>query len=312
MFAMKQPFYQVDDLDGSWTEAIQANAESVDDDQPEMESETKTEEEVEQVTEETAEVTEETATKEEEATEQSTLDDETEIDLGEGRQAVKLAELKSGYLRQSDYTKKTQELATQRKDFESELSEVEPLRGMKHFLDSNPWLQSQINTFIQEFSQTGSISLDEAIQDAQYGQYINSLMAHNNQLRQELDSISGKYGELEFGTSMDKVVSELKREYGDLLTEEYETSIRGRAKEQSLSSDVVKEIADGHLSKQKLLLNQNNTKKTKKDTEVKTIQSLQEQRSKLPTPRSTGQRPSAVTKPIEDMDWIEAIKAGVK
>lgn len=309
---IKLPYFNVDDM--GWMDAIKASAEpTTDEGQPTAEPEVEALEEESEVEQEQDVETDVDPEVEKEVTEEKpTLDDEAEIDLGEGRQPVKLAELKSGYLRQSDYTKKTQELATQRKEVETQLSEVEPLRGMKTFLDSNPWLANQINTFIQEFSQTGAISLDDALQDAQYGQYINSLLAHTQKLEKELSETKGKYGELEFGTSMDKVVSGLRAEYGDLLTEEYESQLRERAKSQSLSSDVVKEIAEGHLSKQKLQQQQSNSKKTKRDIESKTVQSLQETKTKLPTPKSNGQRPSQVTKPVEEMSWIEAIRAGVK
>lgn len=46
-----------------------------------------------------------------------TIDDDYEVSVGDSN--VKFAELKQGYLRHSDYTKKTQELAAQRKEVET-------------------------------------------------------------------------------------------------------------------------------------------------------------------------------------------------
>ena len=46
------------------------------------------------------------------------LASEVEVDLGEGPTTVTIDELRSGYLRQADYTRKTQELAAQRSDLE--------------------------------------------------------------------------------------------------------------------------------------------------------------------------------------------------
>lgn len=57
----------------------------------------------------------------------ATLDDDTDVDV-DGR-AVKLRELRDGYLRQSDYTRKTQALAEERKSFEGQKAEAERARG---------------------------------------------------------------------------------------------------------------------------------------------------------------------------------------
>lgn len=46
------------------------------------------------------------------------LSSEVTVDLGEGPTTVTIEELRSGYLRQADYTRKTQELAAQRSDLD--------------------------------------------------------------------------------------------------------------------------------------------------------------------------------------------------
>ncbi|MDG7127589.1 hypothetical protein OVO10_10640, partial [Streptococcus pneumoniae] len=54
-----------------------------------------------------------------EAAEVPSFGDDTEVEVNGER--VKVKDLKSGYLRQSDYTRKTQELATQRQHAESQI-----------------------------------------------------------------------------------------------------------------------------------------------------------------------------------------------
>ena len=51
-----------------------------------------------------------------------------EIDTVNGKQEVTLSELTQGFMRQSDYTKKTMELAEQRKQFEGENQEVSQIK----------------------------------------------------------------------------------------------------------------------------------------------------------------------------------------
>jgi flagellar motor switch/type III secretory pathway protein FliN len=69
-------------------------------------------------TEEQEEEVEEPETEEEEPSgEIEEVPDDAKFKVGESE--ITLGELKKGYLRESDYTRKTQELATQRKNFES-------------------------------------------------------------------------------------------------------------------------------------------------------------------------------------------------
>lgn len=305
MFKVRQPFYNVDGAQTSGWGGFFApppESEPADDEQPEMDSEAEADETEET---ETVEATADETADEEGVTDtqEPAFNDETEVDLGEGRQAVKLAELKQGYLRQSDYTKKTQALADERKTFEAERAEWEPVKGLNDFLTANPWLAQQINQFVSDFSQTGTISLEEALADATYGQYINSLMAQNTQLQKQLDSVNAKFGELEFTGTMRDLKSGLKAEYGELATDEYLNTIEQRAKDEKLPLNVLKEIAEAHLSKKQLEKAQKEAKTASKKAEADTIRTLQEQRKSTPPgPRSQGQRPSQET-PDTNKDW---------
>lgn len=66
-------------------------------------------------------------TDEESEQQDATLDDDTEVDVDGS--PVKLSELRSGYLRQSDYTRKTQALAEERKSLDQNKAEAERLRS---------------------------------------------------------------------------------------------------------------------------------------------------------------------------------------
>jgi hypothetical protein len=236
------------------------------------------------------------------------LSDDTEIELGEDRQPVKLAELKQGYLRQSDYTKKTQALADERKAFETERQHFEPVKQWLDYINGNPWLFQQINTAIREFNSTGVLPIEEVMQDAQYGRYINHLMAENNRLQSQLGTLQAEKGEIEFSTTMNGVIGDLKTEYGDLLTPEYEQQLRDQAKADGLKPEVVKKMAKGDLAEQKLQQEQAKSKKAGKEAEARTIQKLQEKRNALPPqPRSSAQRP-ADEAPEENMSWFDLAK----
>lgn len=239
----------------------------------------------------------------------SPFDDEAEVELGEGRQPVKFAELKQGYLRQSDYTKKTQALATERQTFETERASWEPAKQTDEFLRTNPWLAQQINSFIQEFKNTGSIPIEEAMQDMQYGQYINTLVADVTRLTLENQSLRGDYEGIKLTSEMTGLQNDLKAEYGELVTPEYIQSLQERGKAEKLSTATLKDIAEGYLTKQQMQQNKQDVKKVTKETQAKTIQSLQEKRSSLPPqPKQNGQRPGDNAPDTSTMDWMQMAK----
>lgn len=233
------------------------------------------------------------------------FNDETDVELGEGRQPVKLAELKQGYLRQSDYTKKTQALADERTTFEAERTALEPARKHDAFIKANPYLYQKFNEAVQAFQSTGVLPLAEVLDDVQYGQYINHLMAENNRLSAELNTASGKLGDMEFSTSMNSVITELKADYGDLITPEYEQELRDQAKTEKLKPELIKKMAKGDLAEKKLKL-QPDPKTLTKETQAKTVQQLQEQRKTLPPqPRSSGQRPANDAPDESSKSWMD-------
>lgn len=202
--------------------------------------------------------------------------DDTDIDLGEGRNPVKFAELKSGYLRQSDYTKKTQALSEERKAFESERAELEPVRGWLDHISSNPYLYQQINQAIQEWENTGVLPIEEVLQDAHYGKYINHLMAENTNLTQRLQELEGKTHEYEVSNQTKELISELKAEFGDLVSADYEQDLIQQAKETGYSKDVLKRMAKGDLADLKIKQLSSESQKTKQKVEAETIKKIQQ------------------------------------
>lgn len=252
---MEQQFEAVESVETEVQETP-VDTELVADDQPGTESET------------------DTATEQPEPTEQPLFNDDMEIDLGEGRNPVKLAELKSGYLRQSDYTKKTQELSAQRQEFEALQQEYEPVKGWLDYIQQNPYLFNTINQAIEQWNNLGEPIELEAVLDTEAGPYINHLITRVSELESELNRVSGEYQETKFGTEMNGVLSDLKAEYKELLTPEYEQSLMQQAKEQGLSPELVKRIAKGDLAEMKL--KSATSQKQKQQIEAETIKKIQQ------------------------------------
>jgi hypothetical protein len=282
----------------------ETTTEEVVDDQPEVESETETEvvEKGEELTEDVVEPDSE-ETEEETTEETPAFDDDTLIDLGDGTKPLTLKELKAGNLRQSDYTKKTQALAEERNAFEAEKAELEPVRDWLSYINSNPYLMQRVNEAIQTWNTLGEIPPLEEVLDTQAGPYINHLITENNKLQKELDQIQGEYQNTKFDSDMNSLVSDLKAEYGDLITSEYESQLRQQAKQEGLSTDVIKRIAKGDLAEQKL----QQTKLDSKKVEAKTKQKIRE--TKLPPqPKAKGNKP-APAEPSLDGSWEDFFKS---
>lgn len=262
--------------------------------QPETDTDTETldegeeQEEVEELDDSSNDHTEDAQESEEEAEDSDTVEtpiveDDPDVEMGEGRKSVKMSELKNGYLRQADYTKKTQELATQRKEVETMRDSLKGAESWHNHMQANPWLWNQITQAMEVFNQTGVAPLEEALADAQYGHYINHLMAENTQLKREMEGLRGDYEGVKLTSEMSQLRNELKSEYGELVTDDYMKSLQDRAKAEKLSSATLKEIAEGHLAKQQLKKSQTSAKKISKEAEARTIQKLQETRTKSPT-----------------------------
>lgn len=272
-----------------WSSFLSEQLTETVDDQPEVESEveevskdTVTDDEVEPDSDEQQEETEET----EETEEKPAFDDDTLIDLGDGTQPIPLKELKAGNLRQADYTKKTQALAAERTEFESEKAELEPVRGWLDYINSNPYLMQRVNEAISTWNNLGEIPPLEEVLDTEAGPYINHLITENNRIQSELDRINGEYQNTKFDSDMNTLVTDLKAEYGDLITPEYEQQLKDQAQQEGLSTDVLKRIAKGDLAEQKL----QQTQKDSKKVEAKTKQKIRE--TKLPPqPKKVAQQP---------------------
>jgi len=272
---------EFNEIEEDESEEVEADEVEADEDQPETESEDDTPEVVE----------------------------DPEYELGDGKKKVKLSELKEGFMRTSDYTKKTQELASQRKEVEAQTEKLKPVQDWLTHMEDNPWLWGQINQAIEEFNRSEVLPLQEVLQDAQYGAYVNRLTADNNRLKRELDSVKGEYEGVKLNTEFSKLKGELSTDYGDLVTPEYMQSLQDRAKKEKLSTSTLKEIAEGHLAKEKLKSQSTNVKKETKKAEAKAVQSLAETRRNAPSrPKPAAQAP-AKTDVVRNEGWKEFFKS---
>jgi len=289
----------------SWMEDLQsidysaADDEQTDDSDSDAEVETDTDEGNEQE-------------QEQEVEETPAVDEDPDIEMGEGRQPIKLSELKNGYQRQSDYTKKTQELAAQRKEVEAQAEKLKPVSDWLTHIESNPWLWQQINAAIEQFNTTEAFPIDEVLQDAQYGKYVNHLMAENTRLKSELERVNGEYEGVKLTGEMNTLRSELTAEYGELVTDEYMQQLQERGKTEKLSTSTLKEIADGHLAKKAMQASKQDVKKATKQAEAKAAQKLAETRQKAPeVPKAPSAAPKGDSIDYSNMSWEETLRAAV-
>lgn len=292
----------------SWGDTLREAAATVED-QPIEESETvaepvETEEQEETVvTEDDGAQVDEDHPEAESETEAPAYNDDTEVEMGDDRKPVKLSELKAGYQRQSDYTKKTQELASQRRELESQMETLKPAQEWLSYMNSNPWVFNQIDAALKEFHASGVLPIQEALQDAQYGQYINHLMAENSRLSKELEGVKGEYEGVKINSSMTSLRNELKEEYGDLVTDEYMSTLQDRAKNERISTETLKEIAEGHLAKQKL-----KAQPTTKQAEAKAFQRIQEVRKTAPVAPKPAATQSAPPPAPTNESWADMFR----
>lgn len=232
------------------------------DDQPqqeESESETDNEEE----------------TEDSEESEEGAKDDVLTIEIDGEEQEVSFDEVKNGYLRYSDYTKKTQSLAEERKEFDSKVEEMKPVMEEVEFWNKNPYLKEQIDQAVKEFQNTGFVPLEKVLDNSEQGQYINYLLHENTQLKDQIEQSNQKYQSVEFENNFKELTNDLKQEFGDLVDDELTQELRKQAEDEGLSIDVVKRIAKGELADKKIAkMNEENEKKTKQ-VEAETIKNIQ-------------------------------------
>jgi hypothetical protein len=300
-----------DEESTSWDEYLSEQVESISvDDQPEVESEEHQEEvedtiehEVEPNDSEQTDESEEEVEEDNEEDAHTELSDDTEISLGEDKQPVTLSELKQGYLRQSDYTKKTQALSEERKEIESLQEEIKPVQAWLNEWAENPYLVEQITQAIQSWKSTGVLPLEQVLNDPG-AKYINHLMRENKQLKQQLEDTETNYQSTKFESEFASLTHQLQADYGELANDEYLNELRTQASEQGLSIDVLKRIADGDLAKKQL-------EQEKQNSKTAVAKAKQKQKSKRlpPQPSQKGQKPAKADPTDVDTDsWVDFLK----
>ncbi len=127
---------------------------------------------------ETTEEEQPTEDAEPEAAEVPSFGDDTEVEVNGER--VKVKDLKSGYLRQSDYTRKTQELATQRQQAESQIRTEFNAQAAQYFANAEQNLRDH---FPQEPNWM-QLAEDNPAQYAVEREAWNKRLSDLNQVRQ--------------------------------------------------------------------------------------------------------------------------------
>ncbi|MEN2765772.1 hypothetical protein [Ornithinibacillus xuwenensis] len=236
------------------------------DDQPTRESESETDNE-------TGEETEEESAQESELF-------TVKVD-GEERE-VSIDDLKENYSKGENYTRKMQELADEKKQFEAQQEEYEPTQKWMEYWTNNPYLKEQIMNVLNEWEKTSVLPLeplDKVINESSSGRYINHLILENARLKDQLEDVNGKYNSTVLDTELSKLESELKAEYEDLADDEYLSNLRKQAEEEGLTVEVLKRIAKGELADKKIAkINEDNAKK-QKEIEAETIKNIQKNKA---------------------------------
>lgn len=124
------------------------------------------------------------------------------IDIG-GEQ-VKFEEVRNGYLRQSDYTRKTSELARQREEAQDALELVEYIRANQELANMLLSYQSgqgtpEVNTPVQQQQPQFNSSLRAVAPKNEYEERIKNLerTIHMNELDRNIASLKSKYSDFD-------------------------------------------------------------------------------------------------------------------
>lgn len=157
---------------------------------------------------------------------ETTTSDPSIYTLSDGTQ-VSLDELERGYLRQSDYTKKTQDLSRQR----SELAQAEQLL---HALETDP--QATLEALQRHLGIEQQQSLEELdpveLELREHRQFIEEQrsLRMQQEIETELAGLSQKYGEFDWGSvlefAIDREIPDLEAAY--LLYDKYTEQDRSR------------------------------------------------------------------------------------
>lgn len=132
-----------------------------------------------------------------------------QVDLGRGnvrqfrskeelKEAMK--ELHGGSLRREDYTRKTQELAEQRKQFEKER---ESIKKYNDFLKNNPHVRNKLDQYLKQGT-TGDVAVDKA---RAYADEVKS------EIQKEMEELKSWKSERERQERQQKAIQALKQKY---------------------------------------------------------------------------------------------------
>lgn len=108
------------------------------------------------------------------------------IDLGEGFGQLPLEEVRKGFLRQQDYTRKTQELSEFRKEFEQikpQYDRLAPYNELIDFIESDPVFQDHFSKVLQDYFQGGQG--EQGQPQPQYDPRYAQLQQQNQHLQQQ-------------------------------------------------------------------------------------------------------------------------------
>lgn len=121
------------------------------------------------------------------------ITDDIEVEIDGDK--ITLGELRNGYLRQSDYTKKTMSLAEQRKAYEKELAEAkEYILAINDYYKNNPDKYNEMVEFynnngevtVKDKGDEGKTSVQKAMRNPEYDNQLKKIMQEQEQLKRDV------------------------------------------------------------------------------------------------------------------------------
>ena len=164
-------------------------------------------------TEEEGGVTEEVT----DVTEEVTEEPEALFVLDDGTAIKDVNEAKSGYLRHADYTKKTQELAEERK-------KVDKYNSLLNYLESNP---QTVDRLVDEMRGNGKPQSQAEAQGLQVpeqykgDQFVEQTVSVLNDMRKELAEVKGGYNSIQKATTEGQQKAETDHKFNTRFMEGY-------------------------------------------------------------------------------------------
>lgn len=132
--------------------------------------------------------------------------DDTEVDLGDGKK-ITFKELKSGYSRQDDYTRKTQELAEQRKALESDKGILDWLK------DPEIPASDKIKALAEEWNVPFEVA-EKAVEGLEDGSIDPTTAKEFKTLRSEMQAMRKELAARDGASSEKEVSQELAQAWG--------------------------------------------------------------------------------------------------